>query len=157
MCDVGIGVWERARKLRGIHDVRAGGRCDLFRNLPILERLNQDRFDVLRLHLGNYLREMGWRWRDAGLGLEKSFNREGKAVREIDPRIVVGGEWLAFVGKQRATPILELCVDRRLELCVVRLVACGIRRIDCGEGLRDMLGTALAMIGSTMKCGLPEA
>ena len=65
------------------------------------------------------------------------FNPE--AMGEVRPRIVIGDDVLAFERQHGCAPFLELGVDRRFELLVVRVVGRGVRRIDGANDLRDVL------------------
>ena len=62
-----------------------------------------------------------------------------KAVREVWPRIVIRDDVLAFKRQHGGAPFLQLRVDGRLEFLVVRFVKCGVRRIESGKRLRNML------------------
>ena len=125
--------------MRKVHDLRASRFRNLFRDFPIVVRFHQDRFDFLRLYLRDDLREMRWRRWNPRLRFEENVDIETESVGEIRPRIVVGDEALALVGQQFCTPFLELGVDRFLEFFFVRLISCGMARIDRRKGVRDML------------------
>src|ERR1051325_7658302 len=82
---------------------------------------------------------MGRRWRDSRLWFKKNVDINAKTVREVRPRIVICDDLLTMKWQQRSAPFLQLSVNRALELLVVRLVKCGIRRIQSGKRLRDVL------------------
>src|SRR5262245_42271148 len=86
---------------------------------------------------------MGWRWRDSRLWFKKNVDCDTKAVSEVGPRIVIGDDLLTMKRQQRSAPFLQLRVDRRLKFFVVRLVKCGVRRIQSGKRLRDVLRNRL--------------
>ena len=74
-----------------------------------------------------------------GFGSRKMSMFNTEAVREVWPRIVIGDDVLAFERQHGGAPFLQLRVDRRLKFLVVRFVKCGVRRIERGKRLRDML------------------
>src|SRR5438093_4095522 len=86
---------------------------------------------------------MRWRRRNARLRLEEDVDVNSETVCEIRPRIVISHDLLAFEWRHGRAPFLQLRVDGGLELFVVRLVECCVRRIESGKRLGNMLRNRL--------------
>src|SRR5262245_9850959 len=83
--DVTICARQPVRELRELYYFRAGRTGHLFGYTPIMKRLNNDCFDVLRFHLRYHFREMGRRWRNSRFWFKKNVDIHTKAVREVRP------------------------------------------------------------------------
>ena len=103
---VAVGARQPAGKLREIHDLGAGRTRHFLSDFPIVKRLDDDRFDVLRFHLLDHLREMRRRGRNARLRLEENVDVQTKTVREIRPRIVIGDDVLPLEWQHGGAPFL---------------------------------------------------
>src|ERR1022692_106135 len=79
------------------------------------------------------------RRRNARFRFEEDVDVQTEAMREINPRIVIGDDVLAFERQHGSAPFLQLGVDGRFKFFVVRFVNRRISRIDCRECLCNVL------------------
>ena len=77
-------------------------------------------------------------------------------MREVRPRIVIGDDVLSLERQHGRAPLLELRVDGRFELFVVRVIGRGVRRIHRAERLRDVLRDGLGDDRVDDKMGIAE-
>src|SRR5205085_8555525 len=84
---------------------------DSLGNLPIVVRLDDDGFDLLRFHLRDHFGQVRWRWGDAGFRFQKNVDLQTEPVAEVWPGIVIGSDVLALERQQGRAPLLELGVD----------------------------------------------
>src|ERR1051325_470251 len=98
---------------------------------------------MLRFHFRDYLGKMRGRGRNSRLWFEKEIDVQAETVREVRPRIMICRHMLTLERQQRCAPFLQLSVNSRFELLVVRFVECCVRRIERGKRLRDMLSNSL--------------
>src|SRR5436309_116712 len=86
---------------------------------------------------------MRGRRRNSRLWFEKEIDVEAETVREVRPRIMICRYMLTAKRQQGCAPFLQLSVNSRFEFLVVRFVKSGVRRIERGKRLRDMLSNRL--------------
>src|SRR5260370_24662954 len=83
-------------KLRELHDLGAGRTRNFLSDAPIVKRLDNYRFNMLRPHLRDHFRKMRRRWRDSGLRFEEDVGIQTEAMRKVGPRVEIRDNVLAF-------------------------------------------------------------
>ncbi len=117
--------------MREIDYLRTGRTGDPLGNFSVVVRLDDNGFDLLRLHLRNHLRQMRWRGGNAGFRFQKNVDLQPETVAEVGPGIVIGGDVLAFKREQGRAPLLKPGIDGGFEFLVVRVVGSGVGWVDC--------------------------